>query len=636
MKFPRIVAFWIVLCALLNCAGWILSALHQLNRTGYLCAFALIGAFLCTCFKRGTSTGTPCRVTLQKYRRRFTRKFPLAFLILAVMALAGGVIYAPTNYDALAYRIPRILHWLAEGRWHWIHTEFQRLNTRAVGIEWVSVPIIAFTRTDRFLFVINAVSFLLLPGLVFGVLTRLGIRARAAWHWMWLIPTGYCYLLQAGSIGNDLFGAVFGLAALDFALRARKSRQATDVWLSALAATLLTGAKISNLPLLLPWLVAVFPALPALFPRPLATLAVTIAALFSSFVPMGLLNFKHCGDWTGQAAEQTQMNKGSVLLYIPTNAILFTIHNLKPPIFPAAKWWNAMVPKVVPTKFTRKLEDLFETSGAHFSLGEMQTEEDSGVGFGVTVLSLVSATAGCFMRKTPTFRQRDAFSSNVSRWAIPLSACIALLVYMSKSGMGGTTVRIIAPYYAFLIPLLLGGSCQAKIVNFRWWKWCASVVYLLAAVLLVVSPARPLWPANFFFSRLDANTFQNRLLLRAKTVYSVYGERADGFAPVRNILPAGVHAFGLISFDDPEAALWWPLGSRRMEHLVPSDTSDDIRRHGIQYILINSDKLPGLFGLSLEEWLTKYHAETVKTVSLKLRASDPAVDWVLVKLQVQK
>ena len=44
--------------------------------------------------------------------------------------------------------------------------------------------------------------------------------ARAAWHWMWLMPTGYCFLLQAGSIGNDLFGAVFALAALDFALRA--------------------------------------------------------------------------------------------------------------------------------------------------------------------------------------------------------------------------------------------------------------------------------------------------------------------------------------------------------------------------------------------------------------------------------
>ena len=56
---------------------------------------------------------------------------------------------------------------------------------------------------------------------MFSVFTRLGVRRRVAWSWMWLVPTGYCFLLQAGSIGNDLFGAPFALAAVDFALRAK-------------------------------------------------------------------------------------------------------------------------------------------------------------------------------------------------------------------------------------------------------------------------------------------------------------------------------------------------------------------------------------------------------------------------------
>jgi len=42
---------------------------------------------------------------------------------------------------------------------------------------------------------------------------------------MWLVPTGYCFLLQAGSISNDLFGAVFAMAAVDFALRARQEKK---------------------------------------------------------------------------------------------------------------------------------------------------------------------------------------------------------------------------------------------------------------------------------------------------------------------------------------------------------------------------------------------------------------------------
>jgi len=43
------------------------------------------------------------------------------------------------------------------------------------------------------------------------------------------------------------------LAAVDFGLRAWASRQASDLRLSILSAALLTGAKASNLPLLLPW-----------------------------------------------------------------------------------------------------------------------------------------------------------------------------------------------------------------------------------------------------------------------------------------------------------------------------------------------------------------------------------------------
>src|SRR5262245_18757295 len=115
---------------------------------------------------------------------------------------------------------------------------FQRLNVRAVGWEWVTVPFLVFTKTDRLFFLINIISFLLLPGLIFSMLRRLGVKSRAAWHWMWLLPSGYCFLFQAGSIGNDLFGAVFALAAMDLALRARESRNLTQVWLSCLAAAL--------------------------------------------------------------------------------------------------------------------------------------------------------------------------------------------------------------------------------------------------------------------------------------------------------------------------------------------------------------------------------------------------------------
>ena len=46
-EMPTLVLFWIWFCAYLNCAGWALSALHQLNAGGYAVALALgLGAWL--------------------------------------------------------------------------------------------------------------------------------------------------------------------------------------------------------------------------------------------------------------------------------------------------------------------------------------------------------------------------------------------------------------------------------------------------------------------------------------------------------------------------------------------------------------------------------------------------------------
>ena len=38
---PKAVLIWVWFCAYLNCAGWTLSALHQLNAAGYAVALLL-------------------------------------------------------------------------------------------------------------------------------------------------------------------------------------------------------------------------------------------------------------------------------------------------------------------------------------------------------------------------------------------------------------------------------------------------------------------------------------------------------------------------------------------------------------------------------------------------------------------
>src|SRR5208283_3031310 len=105
---PTVVLLWVWFCAYLNCAGWALSAIHELNARGYTVALLIwVGAVFF--WRKKTSTQFLPPLRWRKFRRRFRRPFPLAFLIVGSLAILGGVIYAPNNYDALAYRTPRVL-----------------------------------------------------------------------------------------------------------------------------------------------------------------------------------------------------------------------------------------------------------------------------------------------------------------------------------------------------------------------------------------------------------------------------------------------------------------------------------------------------------------------------------------------
>jgi len=103
-RAPAFLAAWIILCAFCSCTGWILSALHRLNAVGYAIAFGLGFAALIT-WRHRIFPEHFRPFSLARFRRRFRRLFPLGFLILAVLAILGGVLHAPSNYDALAYRV---------------------------------------------------------------------------------------------------------------------------------------------------------------------------------------------------------------------------------------------------------------------------------------------------------------------------------------------------------------------------------------------------------------------------------------------------------------------------------------------------------------------------------------------------
>jgi len=618
-------ALWICLCAFLNCVGWLLSTLHALNPTGYgISLLGGVGAVLVWLKRSGRGA---CRIRdCRKLLRRFRRALPLGFLVLATMAFLGGALHAPTNYDALAYRVPRVLHWLADGQWHWIHTDFQRLNVRTCGIEWVSAPFIALTHSDRLLFLINSASLSLLPGLVFSLFANVGVKRRTAWHWMWVLPTGYCFLLQAGSIANDLFGAVFMLAAVRFALRARKSAQIADVCLSVMAAALATSAKATNLPLLLPWMIALVAVWRVWVRKPMLLAALFFPALLSSFVPTAYLNQRHCGDWTGRAAEAVNIGGGPAWLYLLNNGIMMGLESFVPPVFPLASQWNELAPKMIPKPLVGLLRKYFEEPPANWRLGEMQTEESAGLGFGVSTLLAVSLIAALWPRGCHGTTVGRSPPDWTSRW-VCIGAWLSLAVPLSSLGLSGVT-RYCTPYYALLLMGLLRGRTHAEIVQRKWWRCWAAVVFALAALLLILSQARPLWPAQWALDHFRNQLQDSRLGSRILTVYGVYGQRADAFGPARKQLPPDASPLGIVTFDDPEASLWRPFGTRRILHVLNSESAESVRGRGIRFVFVSVEKLREPW----EHWLRRMNARELQEFELRLRAGRGPFEWWLVEL----
>jgi hypothetical protein len=632
------VQVWVWVSAWASAAGWTLSACGWLNRTGYVVA-AVLGLALWFWARPRSAPSSVCNPRSSRFRwrgvrlRRFRRWLPLCFVMFATLVLLSGLLYAPSNHTGLSYRIPRVLHWLAEEGWHWIHTPNYRMNNRACGMEWLSAPLLLFSRSDRALFLLNFIPFLLLPGLCFSVFTRLGVSPRVAWRWMWLLPTGYSFLLQAGGIGNDAFPTVYALAAVDFALRARASGRASDAAVSVLAAALLTGAKASNLPLLLPWAMAFVGAWRVMSARPLTAGAVGLLALLVSFAPTAALNMAHCGDWSGLALERAGMSMKQPLVGLWGNALLLFSNNFVPPFFPWAGRYNATVLEALPAFIAQPMMANFEQSFER--LWELPTEDWAGLGFGLSALALLGTLAALGAGGLRWQRVAPAAGAAIPSWVrfgVMAGAWLALAAYTMKSGMV-TPARLITPYYPLLLaaPLALAG--QARVIRQRGWRAAELAALLIALGVLVVTPPRPLWPAQTVLSRLLATRPDHPLLRRALTVYEVYAVRPDCLATVRATLPPGLRVVGFIATgDDLDISLWKPYGSRRVRHYHLEDPVARLRAEGVDWVVVGGLHLK-LENRALESWLAESGGELMQTLTLTVKASEGPQPWHVVRLR---
>jgi hypothetical protein len=621
---------WILCSAWVSGAGWILSVVHQLNPAGYAILFVLTAVFFLRDAKAVILNVRPFFRNVgclwRKFRQRFKCLAPLLFLALAVVSVAGGLLACPQNGDTNAYRVPRVLHWIGQGGWHWIRTADSRMNIAGCAYEWLITPLILFTRTDRWIFLPNVLSYLLLPGLIFSVFRRMQVSPRVAWWWMWFLSTGWCYVQQACSTNNDSLGAVYALAAVDFALRARASRKVADLWLSMLAAGLLTGLKPTNLPLLLPWAIAALPSARLLLTRPLKSFALAGFGLLVSVAPLACLCWMHTGSWKGYSPGQiadwgAQQELHSPVWGILGNTFCLTAQNLLPPFFPWAGAWN------------NAMQHFLQTSlGAHFTsfesfghLARSANEASAGIGLGVVLAAVIVI----FVPRQPKATTSTVKKDEWLLWWLRLSPWLALLVFMAKVGTYGNA-RQAAPYYALLLPMLLVRPGQNAFTRRRWWQRFLLLCMLFTVAWMAFARGRQIVPATLM-ADLHAKYPEVKTLAVLNDYYAsnLSAASARRFLQKNNIYD-GVVGYAT-TYGGSEPGMWFPLGTVRVERVLPTDGTAWFRSHDIHYVVVEDLALKTA-NETIAEWMQRQQGSLVGELIFKRDPGAPPGHQYLVHL----
>ena len=599
---------WILLSSSLVLAGWFLSLSHQFSTQGYglwIGASALILAWYWRQFRPSARTQI---FSLARLRTRLRRFLPAAFLTLALLALIGGLIYEPNNHDGLSYRIPRVLHWLTHGSWFWTGNSDTRMDTRSVGFEFLSVPFLALLHTDRLIFLWNWTGFLFLPALIFQLSRRLGASGRAAWNWMWLIPSAYGIVLQAGSIGNDSICGVFFLASLALAT-GRQPVPFRDLAFSSVAMALCAGIKSTNVLWALPWLCVILPQTKTLLRRPWLTTSLLLVCLALSSFPIWFSNQLHCADWTGEKAEaktagEKPITTSNPAIGIAGNLILLSIQNSAPPVWPFVRQTTDFIRTSLPAPLVIALSKSFEGGFQDLGLRELPGEEGAGLGLGLTVLSFLALFAAIGSRPWTITPPSPALGI---AW---LATLISILIYSSKMAIG-CPARIILPALMFLIVGFSALPNHSQLVRSRLWRWAAFFAMGSSLLVLILTPSRPLFPQGFMVKLAQKLSLPPSLNERIFNVYEAYGRRARAFSPLLTAVPPDARVLGYTGGVALEAALWKPYGDRSIIFVPPSGLLENPQCPHPELLIASAYTIKKSTGLEPFEWINKTGASIV-------------------------
>lgn len=630
--------------------GWTLSLLRCLNPMSYGIWFGCLSLAVFILRRRLFPSAHGSQTVFRL--KRFRRILPLSWLALTFLILIGGLWYPPREYDYLIYRLPRLIEWPLAGGWHWLPNIDQRANYSGTGIEWIFMPFWLFLRSDRLFFLFNFIFYILLPGQLFVLFRHLGVRRHWAWFWMWVTAGGYGFITQAGGLENDLPGVFFVLASLNFGFRYRASGHLLDWAMALLAAAVLTAIKASNIPLLLPVGFLLLSHCGAWDRRRwLTAIAIGLIALPCSFLPQAVLNARQTGSWTGDPDNRDELEAGSPHAGLLGNGIQLVVGLVHPPVLPVPNRANPWVRQRLPRGAAALLERDFPRFRPGFA--ELPDGDRGSLGLGILLtilgalaLSVTRPGRGCHhpMAHRSTGGRPDSANAPNGMWrsihrlghpsTILWAGWIAAFAYSVKLG-SEATARLMLPYYPLLLATILRWLRPLSRRQRRLMTAIGCCSLLSGMPILILNPARPLWPWHSTLTCLekrlpDGSTLAGRL----RNVYEVYAQRGDELTPLLECIPADSDRIAAGNLQSrSESSLWRPYGQRIVLRVADEDLPalDIPVSADVEWLVL---RLPGLptSMQDIDAWAQAHGHRIVCRKPIEYFASVGPEDWAVIQL----
>ena len=202
---------------------------------------------------------------------------------------------------------------------------------------------------------------------------------------------------------------------------------------------------------------------------------------------------------------------------------------------------------------------------------------------------------------------------------------------MAKMGSEAAP-RLVAAYYPVTIAaLLLLLPPDGRTVHRRWWRAIAYAAMIMAFVLIVLNPARPLLPERWIIGGLRLLHPPASAVAHLEAHYRLRALRRDGLAPLRAAIPPTETIIGCVSGDDnPSISLWLPFGSREVVEVMPGTARPDERR--IRYVVVDGNFLRARYHLAPGDLFGPGSATVVRREDISFQGSHAHGDWYLLHL----